>query len=253
MKIGFIGVGNMASAMISALFGQKMCAFSKGKNSEFLSKNSVCILDSEKDVAKNADIVILAVKPKDYNAILDIIKDEMSGKILVSLAPNFSITQLQNTLKNAKIVRAMPNTPALVKSATTALCFDENFSDLDKQNVAGIFKSFGEVFEIKESEFGAFVGIAGSLPAYAFIFIEALADAAVLNGLNRKMAYKIASNALLGSAKMALTSDKHVAMLKDEVCSPSGTTIEAVASLEKNGFRSAVIEAVNACVAKCKS
>lgn len=259
MKIGFIGGGNMAGAMITALLNSKykskneIIVYAKSKNQDISQKFGVCVVGSEIEVINCADIIILAIKPKDYSSVLNLIKDKLNDKIIVSVAPKFSIDELTDMLfKGAKIVRSMPNTPASVGAATSAVCFCESLSVGEREIVFEIFRSFGEVFEIKESEFAAFVGIAGSLPAYVFIFIEALADAGVLNGMSRKMAYDIATNAVLGSAKMALMSKKHPAELKDEVCSPAGTTIQAIAELEKNGFRSAIIQAVNACVNKAR-
>jgi pyrroline-5-carboxylate reductase len=147
----------------------------------------------------------------------------------------------------------MPNTPALIGEGMSAVSFsDDAFSKEEREDIIQFFSSFGVMEEIEEKLMNAVVPISGSSPAYVYMMIEAMADAGVLAGLPRKLAYTLASQSVLGSAKMVLETGNHPGELKDAVCSPGGTTIEAVAALEKSGFRSSIIEAMNACFEKTK-
>ena len=147
----------------------------------------------------------------------------------------------------------MPNTPALIGEGMSAVSFSKDlFSEEEKEEIIRFFSSFGVMEEIEEKLMNAVVPISGSSPAYVYMMIEAMADAGVLAGLSRKMAYTLAAQSVLGSAKMVLETGIHHGELKDAVCSPGGTTIEAVAILEKAGFRSSIIEAMNACFEKTK-
>ena len=205
-------------------------------------------------VAQKADIIVLAVKPHKYTQIMKELRAiTLENKIYVSIAPGKTLAFLEEGLgSNAKIIRTMPNTPALVGAGITAICPNKNITNADLAAVISILNTFGKTEQIEESLFDAVVAVSGSSPAYVFMFIEAMADAAVMQGLPRKQAYLFAAQAVLGSAKMVLETAKHPAELKDMVCSPGGTTIEAVAVLEKQGFRAAVIDAMTACAKKSK-
>ena len=144
----------------------------------------------------------------------------------------------------------MPNTPALVVEAMSAVCFNTNMTENDKKIVLDMLRSFGKAEVVPESMMDAVVGVSGSSPAYVYMFIEAMADAAVMHGMPRAQAYTFAAQSVLGAAKMVLETGKHPGELKDNVCSPGGTTIEAVAALEQNGLRAAVIDAIDVCVKK---
>ncbi|MGG7074078.1 pyrroline-5-carboxylate reductase [Campylobacter sp. 9BO] len=255
MKIGFIGAGNMGSAMIAALFAknnaEKVVVFARSKTDEMAQKFGVIAVKDEIEVIKNSDMIFLATKPNTYEKILNLIKNELKDKILITLAPNFTISQSLEILgKTAKVARAMPNTPTAIAQGVSAISFSTNLSKTKQDEIREIFQNFGRVYELEESKFGAFTAIAGSLPAYVFMFIEAVADAGVKNGIAREQTYEIIAASVAGSANLMLESKKHPAVLKDEVCSPGGTTIEAVSVLEKLGFRSALIEAVHACAKK---
>ena len=154
--------------------------------------------------------------------------------------------------RSIKLVRVMPNTPALVGASMSAICCNDGITKDELAEIQAIFNSFGESEVISEYLMDAVVGVSGSSPAYVYMFIEAMADAAVADGMPRAQAYKFAAQSVLGSAKMVLETGKHPGELKDAVCSPGGTTIEAVAQLEKSSFRSAVIEAQRACVQKSR-
>ena len=160
---------------------------------------------------------------------------------------------MEDILQNKyKIVRAMPNTPSLVGEGMSSLCCNDRVTEDEILSVKNIFESFGKAEILPEYLIHSVIGASGSAPAYVFMMIEAMADGAVLGGMPREKAYKFAAQALLGSAKMVLETGKHPGELKDMVCSPGGTTIEAVKALEQNGFRAAVIDAMEKCMNKSK-
>ena len=258
VKIGFIGGGNMGGAMIEYLAqrlgGERVFVYARSKTADLREKCGVNACESEAAVASAADVTVLATKPAAYEGILNLIKEVARGKVIVTLAPSFSLEQSMQILgAQAKIARAMPNTPAAIAEGVSALCFNENLSADERTAVREIFENFGAVYELEEAKFAAFTGIAGSLPAYVFMFIEAAADAGVLEGLPRALAHEAVAASVAGSARLMLKSSKHPAALKDEICSPGGTTIEAVKTLEKGGFRAAVMDAVAACVKKARA
>ena len=244
-KIGFIGCGNMGKAMLGALVkadnisndniivSTKSKASAEKINDEYGVKSTT--VNSE--VAKEADVLFLAVKPYFFKEVIEEIKDLVKDEaIIISIAAGVTVNQIEEWFgKEIKLVRTMPNTPASVGEGMSAICPNGKY----------------EVLE--EKDFHAFIALCGSSPAYVFMFIEAMADAGVKLGLPRAKAYKLAEQAILGSAKLALETGKHPGVLKDEVCSPGGTTIEAVIDLEKNGFRNTVISAVEKCADKSKN
>ncbi|XKM13749.1 pyrroline-5-carboxylate reductase [Orbaceae bacterium ac157xtp] len=261
-NIGFIGSGNMGLAIIKGLIASKIAKpeqitvfdIVKEKLKQQSNELKFNVGSSEIEVAKQADILFLAVKPNIINNVLKTIKDSLSkGTILVSIAAGVTLEAMEYVLgKDCKIVRVMPNTPALVNMGMSSLTQNENVSTTEMETISTIFNSLGESEIVPESLIHAVTGVSGSSPAYVFLFIEAMADAAVLAGMPRAQAYKFAAQAVMGSAKMVLETGKHPGELKDMVCSPSGTTIEAVKKLEATGFRSSVIEAINSCVEKSK-
>lgn len=263
MKIGFIGLGNMASAMIGGIIKKGIVApkeilgSSGTKESVERAEKAFGIqgMESNKEVAGQADILVLSVKPGMYEKVISEIKEELREEtVVLSIAPGKTMEWISGLLETGenkkKVVRCMPNTPALVGEGCTGVCFGSDVKEKDKENVMNILNSFGKAIEVPEHLMDAVVGVSGSSPAYVFLLIEAMADAAVADGIPRKQAYEFAAQAVYGSAKMVLETGKHPAELKDMVCSPGGTTIEAVEILEEKGFRSAVIEAQRACVAK---
>ena len=258
--IGFIGSGNMGQAMIGGIIKSGLVESSSVIVSDVDQKKLDYIVGEYKtqvttdsiELVEKADVIFLAVKPNIYNGVIKQIKDFVTDeKIIVSIAAGQTLGSLQERLgKTVKIVRVMPNTPALVGEGMAAICKNENVSAEELGFVKQLFESFGKAEEISEYLFDSVVGVSGSSPAYVFMFIEALADAAVMGGLARDKAYKFAAQAVLGSAKMVLETGKHPGELKDMVCSPGGTTIEAVAALEEAGFRNAVIKCVKECMRK---
>lgn len=261
-KIGFIGCGNMASAIIQGIIKKtdiKSTDIMVSDASEVaISKAShelgVNATRSNKEVASACEVLFLSIKPQFYETVLKEIKDIVSKEqIIVTIAPGKTISWLESLLGNqVKLVRTMPNTPALVGEGVTGVCKNVNVTNEDFSYVMSLLSSFGMAEAIPEGLMDVCVSVSGSSPAYVFMFIEAMADAAVADGMPRDKAYKFAAQAVLGSAKMVLETGKHPGELKDMVCSPGGTTIEAVRVLEDKGFRSSIIEAMKACTAKAK-
>ena len=174
-------------------------------------------------------------------------------KIILTIAAGFSIKKVEDIVgTDKKVIRTMPNTPAQVLEGMTAVAFNNNVNLEEKETIFKLLDSFGKSVEIEEKLFHVYTGISGSLPAYVYMFMEAIADGGVLEGMPRDKVYEIVGQAVLGSAKMLLETGKHPGQLKDEVTSPGGTTIEAVKVLENGNFRGNVIEAVVACTQKSK-
>ena len=261
--IGFIGAGNMGKAIIKGILSvgqatpEEIFVYDSYQPSlESIQRElGVSITSSEKEVAQKASIIILAVKPNVINEVLNKIKEDITkDKVIVSIAAGTSIEKLSANLPNGtKIVRVMPNTPALVGYGMSAISCNLHVTEEEKQDLLSIFNSFGKAELISESLMDAVTGLSGSGPAYVYLFIEALADGAVFQGMSRESAYKFAAQTVLGAAQMVLQTGKHPGELKDMVSSPGGTTIAAVKSLENDGFRSAVINAVNAAAEKSRN
>ena len=260
-KVGFIGCGNMASAIIGGLkknadiaAGEIIVADAlEGALEKAKSELGVDTGDN-KIVAAASDILFLSVKPQYYEDVINEIKNVIPvNQVIITIAPGKTLNWLGERLgSDKKIIRTMPNTPALVGEGITGVCKNENVTDEEFSYAMSLLSSFGMAEAIDETLMDVCVSVSGSSPAYVFMFIEAMADAAVADGMPRASAYKFAAQAVLGSAKMVLETGKHPGELKDMVCSPAGTTIEAVRVLEEKGFRSAVIEAMKACTKKAK-
>lgn len=260
--LGFIGCGNMAQAMLKGICAKGLYApediLAADKSEEALTKAkaelSIGTTTDNKEVVSKADVLVLAVKPFHYEAVIGEIKDLIKeDTLIISIAAGQTIANIEKMFSKAiKLVRVMPNTPALVLEGAAGVSFNANVPAEDKEVALNIFRSFGIAHEVQESMIDTVVGVSGSSPAYVFMFIEAMADAAVADGMPRAQAYEFAAQSVLGSAKMVLETGKHPGELKDMVCSPAGTTIEAVRVLEEKGFRSAVIEAQMACVKRAR-
>lgn len=260
-KVGFIGSGNMAAAIIGGLLenagltGSEIAVsdISKAATDRLAAKHGVCVCTNPQTAAES-EVIFLSVKPQFYEAVTAEISHYVSeSQVIVTIAPGKTLDWLASHLgDNVKIVRTMPNTPALVGAGITGVCRNGLVTDTEFDHIMKLLSSFGLAEAIPESLMDACVSVSGSSPAYVFMLIEAMADAAVADGMPRAQAYKFAAQAVLGSAKMVLETGKHPAELKDMVCSPAGTTIEAVRVLEEKGFRSSVMEAMKACTAKAK-
>lgn len=261
-KFGFIGMGNMGYAMLSganSVYKKEELAFSclrMERKSEVKEKTGVSFCEDNKELVKSSEYVVLAVKPQVYPQVLEEIRDSVRDQqIVISIAPGITTTSVKESLGGrVRVVRAMPNTPALVKEGMSGICFSEDeYTDEEKQTVTDFFNSFGKCQVVPEKIMDAVVCASGSSPAYVYLFIEALADSAVKYGIPRAQAYTFAAQTVLGSAKMVLETGMHPGVLKDQVCSPGGTTIAAVAALEEEGFRNAVLKAGDACYEKTVS
>ncbi len=263
MTIGFIGLGNMAKAMIGGILQKGLMgpneiigtARTEETCRKAADKFGIQTRSSNEAVAKEADIIVLAVKPQFLKVVIaDIMDCVDDSKLVVSIAAGKTISWIANEFeKPVKLIRVMPNTPALVGEGCSAVCRNDLVSDDDFHFVIELLESFGKAYTVPESLMDVVVGVSGSSPAYVFLFIEAMADAAVAGGMPRKQAYEFAAQSVLGAAKMVLETGKHPGELKDMVCSPAGTTIEAVKVLEEKGFRAAVMDAVTACIDKSRS
>ena len=260
--IGFIGGGNMATAIIGGILAsglavkEQILAADKTENAlaALRERFGIRTTHSNQEAAEAADILFLAVKPHILPEAIAEMKDNIDADmLLVSIAAVKSIASIESLFgREIKLVRAMPNTPALVGEGMSALCANARVSEAELAEIRAVFNSFGVCEFVPESMMDTVVGVSGSSPAYVYLFIEAMADAAVADGMPRAQAYKFAAQSVLGSAKMVLETGSHPGALKDAVCSPGGTTIEAVAILEEEGMRHAVIRAQRACVQKSK-
>ena len=262
MKLGFIGAGNMAQAMIGGVLGSGLLqkddiiASAATQNTiEKVQKQYGIRTTLNNREAAGADIVFLAVKPAYCGQVIEEIKDTVSEQqVIVSIAAGKTMAWLEEKFGGKrKIIRTMPNTPALVGEGITAVCPNDNISTEELQSVCKILESFGRAEVIQESMMDAVIAVSGSSPAYVFLFIEAMADAAVAEGMPRATAYQFAAQSVLGSARMVLETGKHPGELKDMVCSPAGTTIEAVRVLEWEGLRGSVMECMRACADKSRN
>ena len=263
MKLGFIGTGNMASAIMGGIIKKAIIPaeeiigadlFAPGR--ERVQKQfGIHVTDSNKEVVEKAEVIILSVKPQFYESVINEIKDDIKkDQIVITIAPGKTLAWLSEKFgKDVKLVRTMPNTPAMVGEGMTAACPNEHMTEEEIAYVRTLLGSFSRVEIVPERLMDVVVSVSGSSPAYVFVMIEAMADAAVSGGMPRAQAYQFAAQAVLGSAKMVLDTGKHPGELKDMVCSPAGTTIEAVRTLEERGFRSAIIEAMKVCEEISKS
>lgn len=257
LSIGVIGAGMMASAIMDGLISKGVVS-SPGKlccsdPSEFcLSKaaaKGIVVTQSNVEVCDFAeDVVILAVKPNYIETVCkDVIRSKNSTTLIISIAAGISIETLEKSLPGRKVVRVMPNTPCLIGEAASAYSMGSKATERrDKEIVNAIFGSVGIIMEVQEDLLNAVTGLSGSGPAYVFEFIEALADGGVRVGLSRNESLLLAAQTVKGAAEMILKTGQHPGVLKDQVCSPGGTTIAGVDQLEQGGLRGTVIQAVKA-------
>ena len=262
MKIGFIGCGNMASAIIGGILNNQLTA----PDDIMVSARTRATLQRASDsfgvrttienrmTAEFADVLVLAVKPNVIGTAAEEIRDVVRAEtVVVSIAAGRELAYLGEVLgSERKITRAMPNTPALVGEGMTALCPNENMTKSDLEKVSRIFNCFGRAEVVSEDLMPAVTAVSGSSPEYVFMFIEAMADAAVHQGMERETAYKFAAQTVLGSAKMVLDSGLHIGKLRDMLMTPAGTTIEGLRVLEEKGMRGAVVDALIAASEKAK-
>lgn len=252
MKIGCIGTGAMGGAIMRAICKKYDVKNIKvtDKNVElgkaFANETGATFVSTNKEVL-DADYIFLAVKPQFLSDVFAEIAGSIpTNAVVISMAAGVKLEKLENWAPKARFVRMMPNVCAQIGQAMTAITYKENIKAEEAATVKEILSSAGKVEQVPEKLMDCVTAVSGSGPAFVFMFIEALADAAVRCGMPRSQAYTYAAQTVYGSAGMVLENGQHPAVLKDMVCSPAGTTIEGVAALEKNNFRNAVIEAVTA-------
>lgn len=261
-NIGFIGCGNMAEAMIGSIVKSNLVpaeniTATKRKVSakeRLAEKYGINIISNNKQAARQSDFLILAVKPHIYETVLEEIRDDIKkDAVVIGIAAGISSDYLKNKLnEGTKYIKIMPNTPAMVGEGMTAVVINDSLEEHDIDELLKILNSFGRTEMIEERLMDGFTGLCGSSPAYIYMLIEAMADAGVLEGIPRAQSYTMAAQSVLGAAKMVLETGLHPGQLKDNVCSPGGTTIEAVISLEESGFRSSMMNAIKVCSDKSR-
>lgn len=259
MKIGFIGIGNMGGAILSGYAraggadGNELLAYNRSierceKMKQQIPQLTIC--ESSSELCSRSDMVILGVKPQGIESVLQEIKEVYdTGKTVVSMAAGVKISVFENILgADAPVIRIMPNTPAKVGEAMTAVCRNANVDDDTFAAAMDVFSSIGKAEAVDESLIDCVIGVSGSSPAYTYMYIEALIQAAVKNGMEPEKARVFAAQSVLGAAKMVLEGTESVEQLRINVCSPNGTTIEAVNRLFENGFMDNVKEGFQAAV-----
>jgi len=250
-SIGFIGAGQMASAMINGLISANVvnptkifCSDLAQSQLEPLAKLGVQTSINNTVTFQSSSIIVLAVKPGIVPLVLQNYRGDLSSKLIISIAAGVTISTIEALAKGARVVRVMPNTPCLVGCLASAFALGSRAKRSDANIVSSLLSTLGVTHELSEKLIDAVTGLSGSGPAYVFLFIEALADGGVKAGLSRKVALSLAAQTVLGSAKMVLETGKHPGQLKDAVASPGGTTIAGIHELEKGAFRGLVMNAV---------
>lgn len=260
--IGFIGAGNMGYPMLRGAikaFGAEQVIYTDANKDrcEFVKQETgINYVDNNISIADSCKYIVLAIKPQYYNAVFHDIREHITKEyIVISIAPGISTEDVKRELgAQVRVVRAMPNTPAMVNEGMSGVCYSSDlYNEEEKTVIDSLFTSFGKYEIFEERLMNAVVCANGSSPAYVYMFIEALADSVVKYGIPRDKAYTLVAQTVLGAAKMVLETKEHPGKLKDQVCSPGGTTIAAVAALEEFGFRNAVIKATDACYEKATS
>jgi pyrroline-5-carboxylate reductase len=262
LTIGFLGAGKMATALAKGFVQARLVTpqhliasdVNESAAAAFVKEVGAKTTAFNPDVARFAEVLILAVKPDQVDALLSEIRDHFSEKhLLISIAAGVTLARLEAGLPTgARVIRVMPNTPALVGASASAFAPGRSASRADSDLVQQLLSSVGAAYPVKESLLDAVTGLSGSGPAYGYLFIEALSDGGVAAGLPRDVATKLAAQTVLGAAKMVLETGLHTGTLKDMVTSPGGTTIEGLHELEKGNLRGTVISAVRAAADKSK-
>ena len=255
MNLGIIGCGKMGSALVkgaikeNAIDGQKVMVIDLVSELAHKLSNDIgaTVAKTNDDLIKNADAILLCVKPQDMISLTDSFNKERSSKLFISIAAGIKIDDLEKSLKNDdRVIRVMPNTPAMIGQGASAQSKGKNATESDTEFVSKILNAVGISIEVPEKQLDAVTGLSGSGPAYIYTVIEALADGGVLVGLPKEKALTLAAKTVIGAAEMVMKSDEHPAKLRDQVASPGGTTIAGLAALESGKLRSTLIEAVKA-------
>jgi pyrroline-5-carboxylate reductase len=262
MKIGFIGAGNMAEALMKGIMSAGLATKDEiiasdpsTERKEFISSShGVRVTGDNVEVVRSANLIVLAVKPGNVSLVMDELKPYLTtDHLLISIAAGVRIAHIESKLNyGVRVVRVMPNQPCLVGASASAFALGKSAKPDDKDTVMRILKSVGIAFQVDEKHLDAVTGLSGSGPAFVYLVIEAMADGGVLAGLPRDIATKLAAQTVFGAAKTILDTNAHPAMMKDMVASPAGTTIEGLLILEESGVRGAFMEAVEAATKKSK-
>lgn len=261
-KISFIGGGKMGEALIRGMLEAKIVGIDQITVSDVISERrdylgktyGIAVTNDNIKAVETGDIIILAVKPQVISKVLEEISQAVDkNKLLISIAAGIGIEILEAHLgEERRIIRVMPNTPAQVREGMTAISPNNHALPEDIETAKEIFGAVGKVVRMEEKLMDVVTALGGSGPAYVCLFVEALANGGVKMGLSAKDAYQIATQTVLGTAKMILETGKHPAQLKDEVTSPGGTTIEGLSVLESKGVRGALIKTVEAATKRSK-
>lgn len=254
-KIGFIGMGNMATSIVGGCVNSKWIDASniyaydidevKLQTIHEQYHINVAINEQEIDVVKQVDIIVLAIKPNVVESVIKKIRDSLDNKVVVSIVAGYDFNKYQELLlATTRHISVMPNTPALVKQGMTLLEKENTLTKEEMEFVSSMFASFGKVEVLPSYQMKAGGAISGCGPAFVYMMIEALADGGVKQGLPRDVAYRLASQTIIGSGTMQQETNIHPAILKDNVCSPGGITIKGVQALEDHNFRAAIIAAI---------
>lgn len=255
LKLGFIGNGNMGYAILKGIISQKelkpeeIGVYDKNDLAKNRAKELGCkIFQNEEELVRASESIILAIKPQAVKTLLFDLGEAFSNRLLISILPVFSKEELKAKLgrEDVRILRVMPNTPAMIGEGVSALDEESDASREEKAQVERWFQALGKTYWVSESMFPLVIGFTGGGPAYVAMFIEALADAGVKGGLRKAEAVELAAQTVLGSAKLILEEGYHPSVARDQVCSPGGTTICGVHALEEGRFRYTVMQAVEA-------
>lgn len=253
IKLGFLGLGLMGTTLASGIARSKLI---KKENINFYNRQPVeteyNFMKSNVEVVNNSDIIICAVKPDVAPSVLEEVKSSLGDKLLISICAGITLGTLSKLAGTNRVVRVMPNIPCLVGEGAFTFCTGDQISLEHKEMVIRIFSTCGLIEEVKEKDMDITTSLFGSGPAYVFYFIESLIEAGVKNGLRRDMTKRLVLKTIAGAVKMAESSKEPIQQLKDNVCSPGGTTAEGLFALDKNGFKFAVIDAVDAACKKSK-
>lgn len=258
MKLGFIGAGNMGSAILNGILrkgelsADQICISDKQPSQcAAFAAQGVHVMGSNEEVVKACDCVLLAIKPIYTAQVIQEIYDLLENRFVISIVAGWTYEMLEASLPSSThFVRVMPNTPLAVGEGMSLLCGRSRCNDDEFVFAKSIFAAAGQVEVVEEHVFTAATSISGCGPAFVYQFIEALADGGVRHGVPRALAYKLAAQTLIGASKMVLETGEHPGKLKDAVCSPGGTTIEGVYALEKGGMRATVMDALSATIEK---
>tara|TARA_Y100000310_G_scaffold342230_2_gene444431 strand:+ start:18 stop:812 length:795 start_codon:yes stop_codon:yes gene_type:complete len=253
MKIGFIGSGNMAKALMKGILDKSVCSKDDLVSSDIFPevlekiKNElgISVTENNNEVVKNSELIFLAVKPQVMDKVLEGVKEDIGEKIIVSIAAGVQIKQMENVLGDKKIVRVMPNTPCLVGEMAAGYSVNSQLSPEDKEKVKKVLESSGVAFEMEESKLDAVTGLSGSGPAFVARLIESFTEAGVKNGLEKDVAYALSLKTFLGTAKLLEEMKLEPAKLVEMVSSPNGTTVAGREVLESSDYKEVIEKTIS--------